>query len=85
MAIEKVNGHTGNIAVSIEEQATTTNEVTRIIAESAEGVKQISENISQVSLAAANTGRDAGSAQLAAKSVEDTAELLKKYVTQLKF
>jgi methyl-accepting chemotaxis protein len=83
-AIEKVNGFTGNIASSVEEQAATTNEVTRIVAESAEGVKQINENISQVSLAAANTGKDAGSAQVAARGVGETAELLKKYVAQLR-
>ena len=83
-AIEKVNGYTGNIAASVEEQAATTNEVTRIVAESAEGVKQINENIAQVSTAAASTGRDAGSAQSAAKGVGDISELLKKYVAQLK-
>ena len=84
IAIEKVNGFTGNIAASVEEQAATTNEVTRIVAESAEGVKQINENISQVSLAAASTGKDAGNAQVAARGVGETAELLKKYVAQLK-
>jgi methyl-accepting chemotaxis protein len=83
-AIEKVNGYNGNIAASVEEQAATTNEVTRIVTESAEGVKQISENISQVSAAAASTGRDAGNAQAAAKGVGETADLLKKYVAQLK-
>jgi methyl-accepting chemotaxis protein len=83
-AIEKVNGFTSNIAASVEEQAATTNEVTRIITESAEGVKQINENISQVSQAAASTGKDAGNAQVAARGVGDTAELLKKYVAQLK-
>jgi methyl-accepting chemotaxis protein len=84
VAIEKVNGFTSNIAASMEEQAATTNEVTRIVTEAAEGVKQINENISQVSSAAANTGRDAGQAQGAAKGVGDTAELLKSYVAKLK-
>jgi methyl-accepting chemotaxis protein len=84
IAIEKVNGFTGNIAASVEEQAATTNEVTRIVAESAEGVKQINENISQVSLAAANTGKDAGNAQVAAKGAGEVAELLKKFVAELK-
>lgn len=83
-AIEKVNGYTSNIAASVEEQAATTNEVTRIVTESAEGVKQISENVSQVSLAAANTGRDAGNAQGAAKGVGDIADQLKKFVDRLK-
>jgi methyl-accepting chemotaxis protein len=82
-AIEKVNGYNGNIAASVEEQAATTNEVTRIVTESAEGVKQINENISQVSTAAASTGKDAGSAQVAAKNVGEISELLKKYVSRL--
>ena len=84
IAIEKVNGYTGNIAASVEEQAATTNEVTRIVTESAEGVKQINENVAQVSTAAASTGKDAGNAQSAARGVGDIAELLKKYVARLK-
>jgi methyl-accepting chemotaxis protein len=83
-AIEKVNGFTGNIAASVEEQAATTNEVTRIVTEAAQGVLQISENIGQVSVAAASTGKDAGNAHTAAKGVGDTADLLKKYVARLK-
>jgi methyl-accepting chemotaxis protein len=84
IAIEKVNGFTGNIAASVEEQAATTNEVTRIVTEAAEGVRQITENISQVSQAAANTGKDANSAQDASRKVENIAESLKKYVARLK-
>ena len=83
-AIEKVNGFASNIAASVEEQAATTNEVTRIVTESAEGVKQINENISQVSSAAASTGKDASSSQAAAKVVGEIAESLKKYVSRLK-
>ena len=83
-AIEKVNGYAGHIAASVEEQAATTNEVTRIVTESAEGVKQISENINQVSEAAGNTGKDANGSQLAAKAVAKIAEELKKQVEALK-
>ena len=83
-AIERVNGFAANIASSVEEQAATTNEVTRIVTESAEGVKQISENINQVSQAASNTGRDAGNAQTASRSVGDIAVQLKGYVDRLK-
>lgn len=84
VAIEKVNGYTGNIAASVEEQAATTNEVTRIVTESAEGVKQINENIAQFSAAAASTGKDAGSSQEAAKAVGLIAEQLNKHVASLK-
>jgi methyl-accepting chemotaxis protein len=82
-AIEKVNGYTANIAASVEVQAATTHEVTRIVTQSAEGVKQISENINQVSQAAASTGKDAGSVQEAAKDVGSIAEKLKSYVAKL--
>jgi methyl-accepting chemotaxis protein len=83
-AIEKVNGYASNIAASVEEQAATTNEVTRIVTESAEGVRQINENISQVSSAASSTGKDATSSQAAARVVGEIADSLKKYVARLK-
>lgn len=83
-AIEKVNGYASNIAASVEEQAATTNEVTRIVTESAEGVRQINENISQVSSAAASTGKDASSSQASAKTVGEIADSLKKCVARLK-
>jgi len=82
-AIEKINGYAGNIAASVEEQAATTNEVTRIVTESAEGVKQINENISQVSDAASNTGKDALKAQDSAKVLGEIAEQLSIYVQKL--
>ncbi len=82
--IEKVNGFTNNIAASVEEQAATTNEVTRIVTESAEGVKQINENILQVSKAAATTGKDAQSAQEASKSLGTISESLKGQVDKIK-
>lgn len=83
-AIEKVNGYTNNIAAAVEEQAATTNEVTRIVLESTEGVHQINENISQVSIAAANTGKDANKVLIAAKSVEAIASTLETYINKLK-
>jgi methyl-accepting chemotaxis protein len=46
-------------------------------------VKQITENISQVSAAAASTGKDAGNAQTAANSVGAIAEVLQSYVKRL--
>ncbi len=82
-AIEKINGYAGNIAASVEEQAATTNEVTRIVTESAEGVKQINENISQVSEAAGNTGRDALKAQDAARALGEIANQLNLLVEKI--
>lgn len=82
-AIEKINGYAGNIAASVEEQAATTNEVTRIVTESAEGVKQINENIAQVSEAAGNTGRDALKAQDSAKILGEIAQELNSFIAKI--
>ncbi|EQC47410.1 methyl-accepting chemotaxis protein [Bacteriovorax sp. Seq25_V] len=82
-AIEKINGYAGNIAASVEEQAATTNEVTRIVTEAAEGVKQINENIGQVSEAASVTGKDASNTQDAAKNLGSIAAGLKAHVAKL--
>lgn len=82
-AIEKINGYAGNIAASVEEQAATTNEVTRIVTESAEGVKQINENIAQVSQAASTTGKDALKAQESAKVLEQLSLTLKDHVSKV--
>lgn len=82
-AIEKINGYAGNIAASVEEQAATTNEVTRIVTESAEGVRQINENISQVSEAASVTGKDAANAQKSAKMLAELAIKLKDHVARV--
>ena len=82
-AIDKVNGYAGNIAASVEEQAATTNEVTRIVTESAEGVTQISENISQVSVAASTTGKDAAQAQEAAKTLDEISKKLTELVSKI--
>lgn len=84
IAIDKVNGYAGNIAASVEEQASTTNEVTRIVTEAAEGVRQINENIAQVSQAASVTGKDAVSAQDSAKKLREMADVLANYVEKLK-
>lgn len=82
-AIDKINGYAGNVAAAVEEQAATTNEVTRIVNQAANGVTQINENIGQVSIAASNTGKDASSAQDAAKVVEDIAKMLRENVSKI--
>jgi methyl-accepting chemotaxis protein len=83
-AIDKVNQYASNIAASVEEQASTTNEVTRVVNESAEGVRQITENIGQVSMAAETTGRDALNAQEAAKGLGEMANKIKGFVQKIK-
>ena len=82
-AIEMVNSYNNSIAAAVLAQSTTTDEVARIANEAAHGIKQISQNILQVSDAAAHTGKDANTARTASKGVEDTAVLLKSYVGRL--
>jgi len=82
-SIEKVNGYASNIAASVEEQAATTNEVTRVVTESAKGVNQINENINQVSEAAAQTGKDAIRAQEQALNLQNLADALSKQVDKV--
>jgi methyl-accepting chemotaxis protein len=82
-AINKINGYAGSIAASVEEQAATTNDVTRIVTESAEGINQINENIGQVSTAAAETGKGASQAQEAAKVLGDLATRLDDLVKKV--
>jgi methyl-accepting chemotaxis protein len=81
--LEKINGYAGNIAASVEEQAATTNEVTRIVTESAEGVKQINENINQVSEAASTTGKDALKAQESSKVLRELSDQLKEHIEKI--
>jgi methyl-accepting chemotaxis protein len=83
-AIEKVNGYAGNIAAAVEEQAATTNEVTRVVTDAAEGVRQINENISQVSIAAESTGKVATNVQDSARMLGDLAKNLDLSVNKLK-
>ena len=82
-AIDKVNQYASNIAASVEEQASTTNEVTRVVNESAEGVRQITENIGQVSMAAETTGRDAQKTATSAKELEEVVEQLRLQIENI--
>ena len=73
-----------NIASAVEEQAATTNEVTRVVNESAIGVSTITQNIFQVSEAAKNTRKDAASSKESADSLTKLATTLNSYVEKLK-
>lgn len=82
-AIEQLNNHAVSIASSMEEQAATTSEVSRVVVEASEGVKQITTNISQVSEAAGETGKGAGQTQEAAQELNQIANSLKNLVNQI--
>lgn len=83
-AISQLNSIAGNIASSMEEQAATTNEVSRVVVEATTGVSQITENIQQVSVAAQQTGKGASDMQEAAKNLNKIANSLNSLVEQVK-
>lgn len=71
--IEKLNGIAGAIAASVEEQSATTNELARVVQESAKGVLSITQNVKVVSTAAMETQVGAGQVLTAAKSLSELA------------
>ncbi len=83
-SIDKISTMTTNIASAVEEQAATTNEVTRVVSESALGVSTITQNIFQVSEAAKNTRKDASASRDSAESLTKIAVTLNSYVEKLK-
>ena len=84
LTIEKLNTIATAIAASVEEQAATTNEVSRVVQESAKGVLSISENTKLVSQASVETS--SGSAQIlaSAASLSSLAIQLKELVKNIK-
>ncbi len=83
-AIEQLNSIAGNIASAMEEQSATTDEVARVVSESSTGVRQITENIQQVSIAAEQTGKATNDMRSASKNLSDIAIVLQKLVERVK-
>ncbi|MEI8026895.1 MAG: methyl-accepting chemotaxis protein [Pseudomonadota bacterium] len=81
--IEKLNGIAGAIAASVEEQAATTNEVSRVVQESAKGVLNITDNVKIVSQSASETLVGANQVLTAAKSLSDLATRLDELVKKI--
>ncbi len=81
--IEQLNNIASSIAASVEEQAASTNEVSRVVQESAEAVRSISENIGQVSNAAAMTGQGAIQTKESASDLQRISEKLMGFVKDL--
>ena len=81
--IEKLNGIAGAIAASVEEQAATTNEVSRVVQESAKGVLNITDNVKIVSQSASETLIGANQVLSAAKSLSDLATRLDELVKKI--
>lgn len=80
-SIEKLTSIATAIAASVEEQSATTNEVVRIVQQSADGVQNITQNIKVVSEAAIQTANGSSQVLAAAKSLSELASQLDKMVT----
>lgn len=81
--IEKLNGIAGAIAASVEEQAATTNEVSRVVQESAKGVLNITDNVKIVSQSASETLSGSNQVLTAAKSLSELAIRLEELVKKI--
>ncbi|MBX9790466.1 MAG: methyl-accepting chemotaxis protein [Pirellulales bacterium] len=80
--IARVNAISSTIASAVEEQAATTNEISRNVAEAAQGSTSIAQNITSVAKAAQSTTEGASSTQQAASELSRMAIELQKIVSQ---
>jgi methyl-accepting chemotaxis protein len=83
LSIEKVNGHAGNIAAAVEEQAATTNEISRIIIESSSAIGGVSNLVRDVSNISSANSSDASQLIDASKSLSKLAMELKDLVNKI--
>lgn len=75
-AVEKLNGISGVIAAAVEEQTATTNEVSRVVVESKQGVESIAATIKMVSMAANESSTASNQTLVASKELSQLAESL---------
>ena len=83
LSIEKLNGIAVAIAASVEEQSATSNEVARVVQESATGVQSITENVKAVSKASSETSVGAGQVLTASKGLSELAVKLEGLVKRI--
>jgi methyl-accepting chemotaxis protein len=78
--VNQVNQASTTIAAAVEEQAATTNEITRNVQQAAQGTNDVSQTISRVRDEAKDTGSAAGEVHSAANDLSKNGELLKQQV-----
>ena len=83
-AVEKLNAISGAIAASVEEQTATTNEVSRVTAESRKGVDSIATTIKSVASAARESMTGAEQTLAASRGLAELALSLSNIVKQVK-
>jgi methyl-accepting chemotaxis protein len=79
-AVDKLNGISGVIAAAVEEQTATTDEVSRVVAQSKQGVESIAATVKNVSSAAEESKTASGQTLAASKELSLLAERLNALV-----
>ena len=82
-AMEKLNSISGAIAAAVEEQTATTNEVSRVIGESRQGVESITHTIREVSGAAVQSAQKCEETLKSSEVLSTLAEKLRTLVKQV--
>lgn len=83
--IDQLDSISGTIAGAVEEQAATTNEISRNVAEAAQGSAQIAETMDSVAQVAGSTSEGAARAQLAATRLASMAGELTSLLSQFQY
>ena len=82
--INQINDISSIIAAAVEEQTATTNEISRNVAQAAQGISDIARNISGVATAARNTSAGAGETQVAAGGLSAASKELDGLVERMR-
>ena len=83
--INQINDISNSIASAVEEQTVTTNEIGRSVAEAAQGVDNIAQNIGGVAVAAKNTTLGANDTQKASQELSLMASRLQTAIAKFTF
>ena len=78
--VETIDGNTGEIAASVEQQTATTAEISRSAQEAASGTDSVTGNLGSVQDAARQSAEAAGSVSTAANELAEQAEMLRSAV-----
>ncbi|AZZ36761.1 hypothetical protein CIK05_08140 [Bdellovibrio sp. qaytius] len=82
-SVEKLNGLSGAIAASVEEQTATTNEVSRVVVQSSKGVEDIANRVKAVSKACELNLTTSADTLNAAKELSHAAEDLRTLIKKI--
>jgi len=82
--IHQINGISATIAVAVEEQDATTNEMARNVSAAANGSREITQNTAGIAQAAEDASHGASETQEAAQQLVETSGELRRLVEQFK-